>query len=88
MIRKNIKYLCKTNNVKVRDLEKELNIKNNGLSRDYFYNSIKLATIQKIANKFSVPLILLINCDLKTMTREDIYDIFEEGVLYEFSKRI
>ena len=31
---------------------------------------------------------LLINCDLATMTREDIYDIFEEGVLYEFSKRI
>lgn len=88
MIRKNIKFLCKENQIMVKDLEKEIGIKNNGLSRAYFYKSIKLLTLQKIAKKFNVPLVLLINCDLSTLTKEDIYNIFEEGVLYEFSKRI
>lgn len=88
MIRKNIKFLCKEHQIMFRDLEKEIGIKNSGLSREYFYKSIKLSTIQKIAKKFNVPLVLLVNCDLSTLTKDDIYNIFEEGLLYEISKRV
>lgn len=88
MIKKNIKYLCKLHNIRIKDFEKIIGIKNSGLSRAYFYKSIKLSTISKIAEEFKVPLVLLVNCDLSTLTKEDVYNIFEENVLYLFEKGV
>ena len=53
MIKKNIKYLCKQHNIRIKDLEKELNIKNNGLSRDYFFRNVKLSQLESISKSLN-----------------------------------
>lgn len=89
MIRKNVKFLCKQNHIKLRDLETELKIKSMGLSRVWFYKTIKVNQLTQIATKFSVPVDMLINYDLTKLSEKDIYEIIKKGMeYYEYQKNI
>lgn len=83
VIKKNIKFLCKLNKIRIKELEKELNIKNKGLSRAYFYKNVKLSQLENIANRFNVPLNLLIYVDLELLNKEEIYNLISKEIAYE-----
>ena len=85
VIKNNIKYLCKQHKVRIKELEKELNIKNKGLSRAYFYKNVKLSQLESIANRFNVPLNLLIYVDLQLLNKEEIYNLISKEIAYETS---
>lgn len=82
IIKSNIKYLCKLNKVKIKDLETELGIKNKGLSRAYFYKNVKLSQLESIANRFNVPLNLFIFTDLAILNAEKIIEIVGKEINY------
>lgn len=72
MITDNIKALCKLNNVKMCDLEKEL-----GRSKgyiNYVKEDIRLSEALKIANRFKVTLDELMNGDYPKMLSEKLKD--------------
>lgn len=72
MITDNIKALCKLNNIKICDLEKEL-----GRSKGYINHvkeDIRLSEALKIANRFKVTLDELMNSDYPKMLNEKLKD--------------
>ena len=87
VIKNNIKYLCKVNKVKIKDLEKELNIKNKGLSRVYFYKNVKLSQLESIAKRFNVPLNLLIYTQIEYLEDSDIYNLIAKEISYYEHKK-
>ena len=72
MITDNIKALCKLNNVKISDLEKEL-----GRSKGYINHvkeDIRLSEALKIADRFKISLEELMNSDYPKMLNEKLKD--------------
>lgn len=72
MITDNIKALCKLNNVKISELEKEL-----GRSKGYINHvkkDIRLSEALKIADRFEVSLDELLNGDYPKMLNEKLKD--------------
>lgn len=64
-LQSNIKFLCKKNNIKIKDLETTLSIRKTNLSRPNFYkNTMTVPTLLRIGNYFNVDINDLICLDL------------------------
>lgn len=87
VIKNNIKYLCKINKIKIKDLEQELKIKNKGLSRVYFYKNVKLSQLESIAKRFNVPLNLLVYTQIEFLEDSDMYNLITEEINYYEHKK-
>lgn len=86
-LQSNIKFLCKKNNIKIKDLETTLSIRKTNLSRPNFYkHTMTVPTLLRIGNYFNVDINDLICLDLSRA--DSTYEFWREMKEYANHKVI
>lgn len=83
MLKRNIKYLCKIEGIKIRELAQEIGINHNDLSRVRWYKNVKLPQLLWLEKRFNCPIEMLIKYDLRVITEKEMYEFIKKEI-YNF----